>query len=219
MDYILKIMNIEDEPNDMRKFVVVRPAGFSFEPGKSVLISINKPGLEDNKKLCTFFSLNNDYYLELIFKEESYKDENLPFFKIKAGEEIILSDVVGNIEYKEPGAFIAAGKGLFPFLNIFKHLQKLEALSGNKLIYFARSENELIFPRMLNVVFKNNCSVILGKDLITSGEVKKVDENLLRQKLPTLQQQFYVAGPRYFVENVVKVLQNLGIVPQTEIIE
>lgn len=219
MDYVLKVMSVEDDYKGVRRIIVVRPAGYVFDPGKGVLIAVNKPGMEDIKRRAAFFSLNNEYYIELVFNEDTADPDNMPFYELKAGEELIVSDIIGNIKYTGAGAFIAAGKGIFPFLDVFKHLKKFDALEGNTLMYFARTQDEVMYDRMLKHTFPNNCVMVLGRDANNSIEVKKIDETLLKQKLPNLQQEFYVAGPRYFVENTVRVLEGLGVKPQFDVID
>jgi ferredoxin-NADP reductase len=219
MDYALKIMSIEEEPNDIRKFILPKPTNYKFIPGQLVNIAINKPGLEENKRLCPFFSLNNEFYIEVIFKEDTTKADNKPFFDLKAGEEIILSDIIGDIQYKGKGAFIAAGKGVFPFINIFKHLKAVDTLSGCTLIYFAKDNYEVYYERVIKHLLGNNVTIMLGKNPFNSTQVKTIDESTLKQKLPSLKQEFYVAGPRYFVASCLEVLENLGINAQSQIIE
>jgi ferredoxin-NADP reductase len=219
MDYILKVMSIEDDYPNVRRIVVVRPSGFAFDPGKGAMVSVNKLGLEDNKRRCTFFSLTSDYYLELLLNEESGEESNWPFFNLKAGEEIILSDVVGNLKYNGAGGFIAAGKGVFGILNIFKHLKKHDALQGHTLLYLARSQGEVYFDRLFKQIFPNNTTVVIGKDPNKNDEVRKVDEALLRQKLPDLQHELYITGPKSFVESTAAVLDNLGLKYQTDVFD
>lgn len=219
MDYILKIMSVEDEPNGIKKFIVNRPRDFKFSPGQSIYISINKPGLEEQKKLVTFFSLNSDFYIEMLFKEDPAKADNKQFFDVKAGEELILSDIVGELSYKGKGVFIGAGKGGFPFLNIFKHLKSMDSLNGNTFIYFARDSYEVYYERILKHLLGNNFTVILGKDNLNSLEVRKLDESTIKQKVSSLNQEFYISGPRYFVNHCNTILDNLGIKAQTQILE
>jgi ferredoxin-NADP reductase len=218
MDYVLKIMSIEEDSKDTRRFIVVRPNGFVFEPGSAAYISINKPGQEDNKRLCPFFSLNNDFYIELVFKEESNLD-NRPFYDARPGEELILSDVVGNLKYSDKGVFIAAGKGIIAMIDIFKHLKKYEAMTGNNMICFARGQDEVPYERMLRITFAGNNTLVLGKDPVNGNEVKKADEALITQKAGSLQQNFYVAGPKYFVENMTKLLDGMGVKSQSTIMD
>jgi ferredoxin-NADP reductase len=219
MDYVLKAMSIEDDYPSVRRILVVRPSGFVFDPGKGALVAVNKLGMEDQKKRCTFFSLTTDYYLELLFSGDLADESNRPFFDLKAGEEIILSDIVGDLKYSGPGGFIAAGNGIFGVLDIIKHLKKYDAMQGHTLLYLARTQGEVYFERTFKQASPNSCTIVIGKDPANPFEVKKVDEALLRQKLPDLKHELYVAGPRGFVESTVAVLDKLGLKYQSDVVD
>lgn len=213
MDYNLKVMSIEDDYPHVRKIVVVRPSGFSFDPGKFVMVAVNKTGLETKRKKCAFFSLNNDFYIEIIINDSDL--DSKPLFDLKAGEEIIMSDVVGELRYDKPGTFIAAGKGIFAALDVFKHLKKIGALPGNTLVYLARTPEEVYYERMFKHTFPNSCVVVIARD--QNNNVKAIDEDLLRQKVPDLQKPLYVMGPKSFIENSLPALEKSGVVFQTDV--
>jgi ferredoxin-NADP reductase len=219
MDYILKVMSIEEDYPNVRRILVTKPVGFAFDPGKGAMVAVNKLGFEDNKKRCTFFSLTTDYYLELLFNESLSDESNRPLFDLKAGEEIILSDIVGNLKYNGPGGFITAGKGVFGVLNILTHLKKHDALNGHTLLFMAKSQGEVYFERMFKQTFPSNCAIVIGKDPVNPLEVRKIDEALLGQKLPDLQHELYVSGPKSFVEITTAVLDKLGLKYQSDVFD
>ena len=55
---------------------------------------------------------------------------------LKRGDELVVRDVWGVIEYKGDGYFIAGGAGITPFIAILRQLQKDNKLKGNKLLFF-----------------------------------------------------------------------------------
>ena len=141
-------------------------------------------------------------------------------FQARAGEELILSDQVGSLEYKGPGMFIASGKGILPILNILKHLKRADAISGHTLLYVARTQEEVLYERILRHILGTNCVFVIGSDSSYRLEPKKIDETLIRQKSPTLQQEFYIAGPAPFVQHSSEVLAQLNVVtPYIEIVD
>ena len=219
MDYVAKIMSIEEDIPNTRRFIVPKPAGFKFSPGKGVLFAVNKQGQEENKKIGYFYSLNTDFYLEILFTEDITKEGNAQFFRAKSGEEIIISDIIGNLEYKNKGVFITSGKGIIPVLNIVKHLKQTDSLDGNTVLHLAKHPSEVMFERIMKHFLGNSFSVVIGTDQILKSELKRFDETILRQKVMTLEQDFYVAGPRKFVEDVRSVLNQLSITPQVEVVD
>jgi ferredoxin-NADP reductase len=59
--------------------------------------------------------------------------------QLKVGDELLLHDVWGAIQYKGEGTFIAGGAGVTPFIAIFRQLQKDKKLGNNKLIFSNRT--------------------------------------------------------------------------------
>lgn len=212
-------MSIEEIGDDIRKFILAKPANFKFMPGRNVMVSVNKPSLEYDKRICTFFSTNADFYLEIIFKGSQAEAENREFFNVKAGEELIVSDIIGKIEYKGEGNFLAAGKGVIQFINIFKHLKQLDSLQGNTLAYVVRFPGEIMFERLLRHLMGNNMSITIFPEPNDKNEFNLIDESFLHQKFPSLEKEFYIAGPRKFVEQAADTLNSLNINFQAEIID
>jgi len=128
MDYNLKIMSIEQENPETKKLIAAKPRDFKFKPGQALLVSINKPGLKDDKRLIAATSLNSDYYLELLFPELKYDRFTENLCKTKAGEEITIFDAAGTLEYKGKGIFIALESGILRFIAMFRQLKQDENL-------------------------------------------------------------------------------------------
>jgi predicted ferric reductase len=66
--------------------------------------------------------------------------------KLKDGDELIIRDVWGAIEYKE-GVFIAGGAGITPFIAILRQLQADDKIENN---------NKLIFTNEKDIILKKN---------------------------------------------------------------
>src|SRR5258705_7477121 len=134
---IVKILESSFISHDVKRFIVEKPPGFSFIPGKATDVSINLADWKDKLRPFTFTSINEWPYLEFIIK--IYDDHNgvtHQLGKTNAGAELILHDVFGTIQYKGPGIFIAGGAGITPFIAIFRALHILKKLlPGNALIF------------------------------------------------------------------------------------
>ncbi len=203
-------MSIEQEAADIKRFIVVKPKNFKLIPGQSVMVSANKPGFEELKRKFAFISLDSDYYIEFLFREFPAHDrfsENLR--KVKAGEELILSDAVGELTFRSKGIFIASGMGILPFISIFRQLRQDDNLKGNSLIYIAKTKEELILERELKLMFEKNCTIMLTRENRAGYEYKKVDESFLKEKVDNFNQQFYLTGPEIFVNEIKEVLNKL----------
>ena len=212
MEYRLKIMAIDQPTLETKRFVVVKPKDFKFIPGRSLNVSIPKPGLESYKRALPVTSLNSDYYFEFTFKEYPRRDRfNEALGNLKAGEEIIVSEMAGTLEYKGPGVFIASGMGILPFLSILRELKQESALAGNILLYSSKARSELIMERELKHMFGGkNISFFLTWDKAAGYDNRRMDAEILKEKISNFDQEFYLAGSENFVLEMKGALESLG---------
>ena len=125
MDYIVKILEIKQAASQVKCFRIEKPVGYVFSPGQATDVSINKPGFEEQTRPFTFTALNQETYLEFTIKR--YPDHHGvtdQLHQLKSGDELIIRDVWGAIEYNGPGYFIAGGAGITPFIAILRSLHK-----------------------------------------------------------------------------------------------
>ena len=134
MEYKLKIMAIDQPTLETRRLIVVKPGDFKFIPGRAVNVSIPKTGFENQSRAIAITSPNSDYYFELVFKESRRDRFNEALNNLKPGDEIILSEMSGNIEYKGRGVFIAHETGILPFISILRELKQEELINRHILI-------------------------------------------------------------------------------------
>ena len=122
--HVIKIKSVKPLTHDVLQIVTEKPAEISFTPGQATEVSINKKGWENEKRPFTFTSLPIDNYLEFTIKSYPGHDGMTnQLLKVKSGDELILHDVFGAIEYNGEGLFIAGGAGITPFVSIFRYLQ------------------------------------------------------------------------------------------------
>lgn len=209
--HIVKVLATEPVTHDVRRIVVKKPKGYSFIPGQATEVSVNKSGWEDKKRPFTFTSLNNDENLEFTIKV--YNDHHGVTEQIgllKTGDEVILHDVWGTINYDGPGYFIAGGAGVTPFISIFRMLEHDEKLDGHYLLFSNKTENDIIlrgeFTRMLGDRFINT----LTQEKIDGYDHRKIDKQYLREKIEDFDQHFYICGPKQMVKDIRNQLSELG---------
>ena len=158
-EHVVRILNIEQVTHDVKKFQYEKPDGYSFIPGQATEISINTPELKDEKRPFTFTCLNSEPYLEFTIKiYSSHNGITNELGKLKIGDELIIRDVWGAINYKGPGVFIAGGAGVTPFIAIFRYLKSINEIPGNLLIFANKTKDDIILEQEFNK--------ILGKDFI-----------------------------------------------------
>ena len=132
-EHIVKIKSIEHVTHDVLQIIIEKPAGFNFTPGQATEIAINKEKWQNEGRPFTFTSLPDDDHLEFTIKTyPERKGVTNELLTLKAGDELILRDIFGAIEYKGEGIFIAGGAGVTPFISIFRNLKSKNETGNNK---------------------------------------------------------------------------------------
>lgn len=222
MSYTVEITSIEQVTHDVKKFTFEKPEGYSFTPGQATEVSINKEGWKEEKRPFTFTSLNEDPNLEFTIKiYEDHDGVTNQIGKLEVGDEFIIDDPWGTIEYKGPGVYLAGGAGVTPFIAIFRDLKKKDKLDGNTLIFSNKTAKDVIlqeeFEEMLGDDF---VSVLTDKD--TEGHLFLdgfIDKDFLAEEIDDFDQPFYVCGPMKFNENMMNYLKELGAEPDSLVFE
>jgi ferredoxin-NADP reductase len=104
MKNVVKILEIKQVTHDVKCFRLEKPAGYVFLPGHATDVSINKPGMEEETRPFTFTSLNQETYLEFTIKRyEDHHGVTDKLHQLHPGDELIIRESWGAIEYKGPG--------------------------------------------------------------------------------------------------------------------
>ena len=218
---IVKILESGFINHDVKRFVVEKPEGFSFIPGQATDVSINLPEWKDQLRPFSFTSLNESPYLEFIIK--IYDDHNgvtHQLGKTNSGAELILHDVFGTIQYKEPGVFIAGGAGITPFIAIFRALHKLKKLiPGNELIFSNKTEADIILGEELREMLGPAYINVFTRQGVIGFRERRIDRNYLIDNIHDFSRHFYICGPEIFVKQIVELLVDLGASADTLIFE
>ena len=137
---------------------------------------------------------------------------------INAGDELILHEVFGAINYQGPGLFIAGGAGLTPFISIFRQLKADNKLAGNALLFANRTENDIIIKDELDEMLGQNHVDIISNP--SSGQQgKHIDKDLIKQYLTSQTEYCYICGPDEFVAVMKNYLIELGVAEDKIVIE
>jgi ferredoxin-NADP reductase len=211
-EYIVRILNIDRVTHDVKKFRFEKPEGYSFIPGQATDVSINKPGFRDKKNPFTFTCLNSDSYLEFTIKIYSTRDGvTSELGKLKPGDELIIRDVWGAINYKGNGVFIAGGAGITPFLSILRDLESRNEVQGNKLIYGNKTRADIIMEDELRKMLGKNFINILSEEKAGGFNYGLVNRDFLKSNIDDFGVEFYVCGPDPMIKMVTNALTSLGV--------
>ncbi len=220
MDNIVRILDIKQVTHDVKQFRLEKPKGYSFVPGQATDVSVNKPGWEDNKHPFTFTGLNEDPFLQFTIKR--YPDRHGVtdlLHQLKPGDEIIVRDVWGAIEYRGPGCFLAGGAGITPFLAIFRQLHRDHQAAGNTLFFSNKTAADIIEHQELLDILGERVSFLLTREQNAGYLHGRIDKKFLKDQVTDFRQPFYICGPDDMVRELADTLAGLGASAESVVIE
>lgn len=220
MEYIVKIIKTENITHDVKRYVLEKPEGYSFEPGQATSLSINKQGLKNEKRPFTFTSLNSDTHLELIIKiYDEHNGVTKELGKLQQSDELIIGQPWGTLNYKGPGYFIAGGAGITPFIAIFRHLQKENLLKDHILYFSNKTEKDIILKDEFEKMLGDNFINVITDEKTDKYINQFIDKNFLEEHISSFSEHFYLCGPPKMTENLQNTLKELGANPDALVFE
>ncbi|MDX1720773.1 MAG: FAD-binding oxidoreductase [Salegentibacter mishustinae] len=214
MEKTVKIKEVKPVTHDVKQFIVEKPDGYKFTPGHATEVSINTEKWKNEKRPFTFTSLNEDDYLEFtikIYPDHDGVTEQLG--KLKSGDELIVRDTWGAIEYKGPGYIIAGGAGITPYIAMLRELKKKNKLDGIKLYYSNKSDKDIILKEELDTMLGKNATYVITDQKDTNFTNAYIDEDFLKKHIENFDEKFYVCGPPKMTEEIGDILEKLGADP------
>lgn len=218
--HTVKIMHIENVTHNVKRFQFEKPKDYHFNPGQATEVSVNKPGWEEERRPFTFTSLNEESYLEFTIK--IYNDHNgvtNELGKLIPGDELIIRDVWGAIEYKGPGYFIAGGAGITPFIAILRQLHKENKLQENILFFSNKTSKDIILENEFNTMLGNNAVYTLTQEQNNNYLHERINEGFLKKHVTDFKKNFYVCGPDAMVNEINNTLIKLNVTPESVVFE
>jgi ferredoxin-NADP reductase len=218
--HIVKVKSIGKVTHDVLRIVLERPHNYIFTPGQATEVAVNKPGWTEERRPFTFTCLPGDDDLEFTIKTyPARKGVTNELLKLKPGDELILHDVWGAINYKGEGVFIAGGAGVTPFISIFRYLQSVHQVGGNKLIFANKTKADIIYePELTALLGKSFINILSDED--SKGYARgMITEKFLKENIESFDKIFYVCGPPPMMDAVQKHLTNLGVGDNSVVVE
>ena len=220
MEHIVKIKSIQNVTHDVKRFSCEKPPGYSFIPGHATEVSINKEEWKEERRPFTFTSLNDSPDLEFTIKMYSdHPGVTNQLNHLLPGDELIVRDVWGAIEYKGPGYFIAGGAGITPFIAILRQLKKEDRLQGNKLFFSNKSDRDIILEEEFVSMLNDNAVFAITHEPSNKYYNGFINEQFLQQNVDDFGKHFYLCGPPAMVEALQDILGKLGASPDAVVFE
>jgi len=207
----IKIRSITQVTHDVKCFRTGKPPGFHFTSGQATDVAINQPGYEDQVRPFTFTCLDDDNYLEFTIKR--YKERHGVtdrLHQLQPGDELVIGDAWGAIEYKGPGYFIAGGAGITPFISILRKLHKEKQLHGNTLFFSNKTAADIIYEQEISTMLGEQAVYLLTRETKPGYRSGHIDQQFILENIHDFNRQFYVCGPDKMVQDMVAALGEAG---------
>ena len=220
MEHIVRITRIENVTHNVKRFQFEKPAGYHFTPGQATDVSINKDGWREELRPFTFTALNEWPFLEFTIKMYSdHPGVTNELNTLQPGDELIIRDAWGAIEYKGPGYFIAGGAGVTPFIAILRQLKKENKLAGNKLFFANRTNQDVILQEELTDMLQGDAIYVITDKADKNHYSGYIDETFLKKNVDDFNKHFYLCGPDKMIADLQEILKKLGASPEAVVFE
>jgi ferredoxin-NADP reductase len=223
MSHTLEIQDIREVTHDVRQIRLEKPEGFTFTPGQATEVAVDRDGWRDEGRPFTFTSLATDPYLEFVIKiypdHEGVTDQ---IGQLKAGDNLIIGDPWGTIEYKGEGVFLAGGAGVTPFIAILRDLHRKGETGNNRLIFSNKTERDIILKEEFETILGDRFMTVITQEKPTGDHIfldGVIDKAFLKSQIEDFGQAFYVCGPDPFNKAIMAALEELGAGPDALIFE
>ncbi|NJX15074.1 FAD-binding oxidoreductase [Tamlana crocina] len=212
MEHKVTLRKIEHVNHNVLHLVTDKPKGYQFTPGQATELSIDKPGWADKKRPFTFTNLPEDKELEFTIKiYPSHNGVTEQLEKLQVGDQLLIGDAWGAIQYKGKGAFIAGGAGVTPFISILKDLKQKGELQGNQLFFSNNEERDFINKNNLEAWLGNDLHLILSEEEHSDYAHGFIDKAFLEKHNLEVSRPVYLCGPPPMMEAVEADLYKMGL--------
>lgn len=206
--------------HDVKRFIVTRPNGFTFEPGQGVELAIDHPDWRKEGRPFTPTSLHDDGVVEFIIKAyPAHQGVTQALHALSPGARLLMSEPFGTIRYKGPGVFIAGGAGVTPFIAILRQLAREQRLDGHGLLFSNKTPADVIVEKELRHMLQERCVLTCTEEQAPGYASRRIDGDFLAEHISDFGQHFYVCGPPAFNESVNAALKALGATPDLLVFE
>jgi ferredoxin-NADP reductase len=218
--FVVNVRSVYNVTHDVIKIVTEKPQYYNYWPGQATDISINKPGWSTKRNPFTFTSIPANDYLEFTIKiYPEHKGVTNELLNLKKGDQLIVHDVYGAINYTGDGVFIAGGAGITPFMPIFRHLHTINELGNNKLIFANKTKADIIYEEELQNYFGEKFVNILSDEKLDGYDYGHIDAAYIQANGGGVNQFFYVCGPPSMIAAIEMQLNKLHVDTNSIVLE
>lgn len=208
----VKILSIVNDTHDVVHLKTERPKSIDFKPGQAVDVALDDPKWKEELRPFTFTSIPTEDHLEFYIKTyPERKGVTAQIGKLKKGDNILLGEVFGAIQYKGEGIFIAGGAGITPFISIIRELEYQNKVGNNKLIFANKKEEDIIAKLLFENAFGKSFVNVLSEEDKKAYEHGFINKTLIKKEMEGKEKYIYLCGPPPMMDAVLKELDEMGI--------
>jgi ferredoxin-NADP reductase len=222
MDHEIVLLRRQFVTHDVQRFTFTRPERFVFEPGQGVELAVDTPEWRDERRPFTPTSLPGDGVVEFTIKRYSdHHGVTEHLHGLPSGARLRMSEPFGTIRYRGPGVFLAGGAGMTPFLSILRHLagEGGEGIGASALFFSNKTRADVFCERELRHALGERCVLLTTREATPGYLHRRIDRELLAERVRDFGQRFYVCGPDPFVADLKRELAELGAASDTLVFE
>ncbi len=220
MPYSATSLMSEFVTRDVKRSVISKPEGFTFDPGQGIELAIDEPNWRNESRPFTPTASHDDRVLGFTIK--AYADHDGVTRRLRAlepGAGLAISEPFGTIRYAGKGIFVAAGACVTPFIAVLRQLARGDHPGGHGLIFSNKTPADVICEPELRHHLDERCSLTCPRESAPGYHAKRVARDYLAANIDDDQQRFYVGGPRKSVTAVNAALEDLGAAPEALVFE
>ncbi len=223
-EHILKIKEISDETPTVKSFKLELPinSNVDFYPGQFFMVSfVDDPEIKTARAYSIASSPMQKDYLEIALNKVAAF--TVKMFQLKVGDLLKFKGPYGkfyfNEEMKNNLVLIAGGTGITPLIGIMRYCTDKKLSNKIKFIYSVRIPDEIIYKNELEKIKNLNKNFDYAVTITRSeenhnwnGRKGRIDLELLKNNIEDVENSiYYLCGPKEFVENIVSMLQSIGV--------
>lgn len=223
-EHILKISEITDETPTVKSFKVKLPKDINvnFYPGQFFMVSFpNDSEIKTARAYSIASSPEQKKYLEIALNKVGPFTTKL--FMMKEGDLLKFKGPYGKFyfseEMKNDIVLIAGGTGITPLIGILRYCTDKKLDNKIKFFYSIKTPEEIIYHEEIKKIKQKNpnldyfITITRTEDHhVWDGRRGRIESKLLEENIENPQESIYfLCGPKEFVDNIVSMLQNLGV--------
>ncbi|MBI4170164.1 MAG: hypothetical protein HY514_00580 [Candidatus Aenigmarchaeota archaeon] len=221
--YLTTVMEVHEEAPDVKTFRLKfqEEHNFSFKAGQYIMVHAIKDAEEESTPYSistTPSEFQKTGWIEVCLKRVEGGFMSNYMHSLQAGAEIKISGPYGRFLFTEPPEhdiiFLATGTGVSPLRSMIRRAFEIGVKKEIWLFFGARTEKEIIWREEFEWLAKNHTNFHYIPTLSREqwqGETGYV-QDVMKKTFSNYQgKEYYIAGVKAMVEEVVKLLQTLDV--------